>query len=76
MAKNYKKAIMDGTVLFDYSDSNATASDLRIGKVAYTKGAKIDGSIAFRDVYFGNVTELPTDIGEVGDIFIVTEATE
>jgi hypothetical protein len=76
MAKNYKKAIMDGTVLFDYSDSNATASDLRIGKVAYVKGAKVDGSITFRNVYFGNVAEPPTDIGEVGDIFIVTEATE
>lgn len=76
MAKNYKKAIMDGTVLFDYSDSNATASDLRIGKVAYVKGAKVNGSITFRDVYFGNITEPPTDIGEVGDIFIVTEAIE
>lgn len=76
MAKNYKKAIMDGTVLFDYSDSNATANDLRIGKVAYVKGAKVDGSITFRNVYFGNVAEPPTDIGEVGDIFIVTEATE
>lgn len=76
MAKNYKKAIMNGTVLFDYSDSDATASDLRIGKVAYVKGAKIDGSITFRDVYFGNVATPPSDIGEVGDIFIVTEATE
>lgn len=76
MAKNYKKAIMDGTVLFDYSDSNATANDLRIGKVAYVKGAKVNGSITFRDVYFGNITEPPTDIGEVGDIFIVTEAIE
>lgn len=76
MAKNYKKAIMDGTVLFDYSDSNATANDLRIGKVAYVKGAKVNGSITFRDVYFGNITEPSTDIGEVGDIFIVTEATE
>lgn len=75
MAKNYKKAIMDGTVLFDYSDSNATKNDLRTGKVAYVKGAKVDGSITFRDVYFGNV-EPPADIGEVGDIFIVTEATE
>lgn len=76
MAKNYKKAIMNGTVLFDYSDSNATTSDLRMGKVAYVKGAKVDGSIIFRDVYFGNITEPPADIGEVGDIFIVTEATE
>ena len=44
--------------------------------MAYVKGAKVNGSITFRDVYFGNITEPPTDIGEVGDIFIVTEATE